>query len=206
MSSGDSSSESVRAAGQPMRGKTEKEDQPWESEETDRSSYRGPREGEGSASKSIREGEGRAAPRLGAQTQPRSGFLILCGSVFVPLLIRHLFQAGLQFPHVLQQLLQLGKNKQVLKSADTSLAACWAFTWWSPTRLARRVVLSPLPCASFPSVLLPCTKSVSKKGQGPLSAFVSSKRHWSLSQDFTKMIQNFEPPSFGIQGRTYGNR
>lgn len=48
---------------------------------------------------------------LGAQTQPSSGFLILCGSVFVPLLICHLFQAGLQLPHVLQQFLQLEKEK-----------------------------------------------------------------------------------------------
>lgn len=50
MSSGDSSSESVRAAGQPMRGKADREErkgQPWESEEGDPSTTEGPGTGKG---------------------------------------------------------------------------------------------------------------------------------------------------------------
>lgn len=59
MSSGDSSSESVRAAGQPMRGKADREEregQSWESEEGKDSQ---------AASKHIKEREGKRCPKTG---------------------------------------------------------------------------------------------------------------------------------------------
>lgn len=72
MSSGDSSSESVRAAGQPMRGKAEREGrkgQPWESEEGDPSTTEGPENGKGWLIQSTSEmGRGRGVQAQGTDS------------------------------------------------------------------------------------------------------------------------------------------
>lgn len=111
MSSGDSSSESVRAAGQPTEEKAERRKVSHRSLRRETVQVQGP--GEGNARLLRRASLGRFSQRGGreevpqdwGQTQPSSGLLILRGSIFGPLLICHLLQAGLQPPHVLQQFL-----------------------------------------------------------------------------------------------------
>lgn len=136
MSSGDSSSESVRAAGQPAgegAGREERGlDQLWLLWRRNRVNKSGTRVWEGrrqntegrgcspgvmwSFPNTGRGGElggrgGGGHKTVGVQTQPHgSGLLVLCGRVLTPLLIGHLLQAGLQLSHVLQQFLEVGRS------------------------------------------------------------------------------------------------
>lgn len=107
MSSGDSSSESVSAAGQPA-GAGEKHE--WAGQAAAAASP--PAGGlDPKREKAEHRGPFSQWPSHGggAQTQPWRGLLVLRSSVLCPLLIGHLVQAGLQLPHVLKQL--LGQRK-----------------------------------------------------------------------------------------------
>lgn len=125
MSSGDSSSESVRAAGQPAgkgAGREERGlDQLWLLWRKNIVNKSGTRVWEGRRQNT----EGRGCSQrvtwggrvgwgchktVGVQTQPHGGLLVLCGRVLTPLLISHLLQVGLQLSHVLQQFLEVGRS------------------------------------------------------------------------------------------------